>query len=91
MRDNLNLFLDKVPILQFVGEEKEISTDYKYKVDEDVQLVCKYLKAYKENRIDRLYEEGKLHSLFFSKYLFILLHEYCRLLATVCIKNVSVP
>ena len=58
MEENLKLFQERVPIFEYVGESIEINAKYKYKTDEDVQLVCKYLKAYKYNRIDRLYEEG---------------------------------
>ena len=41
-----------------------------YVVDEDVQLVCKYLKAYQvggKNGIDKLYKECKCYRFFKQK------------------------
>lgn len=51
--------------MQLLGTPHYISPDVPFTVDSDVQLVCKYLRAYKEELkhnsglgIDRLYEEG---------------------------------
>lgn len=60
----LKLFYHEVPVLQLFSTPHEIKSDIRFTVDNDVQLVCKYLHAYKMvgNRnkgIDRLYREGK--------------------------------
>ena len=54
-------FYREVPALQLLGSPQYIHPDIPYAVDADVQLVCKYLQAYKmgvPKRIDRLYKEG---------------------------------
>ena len=56
------LFFKELPILELFGSRLHIGVDVPYDVDPDVQLVCKYLKACKEDsmfgkRIDRLYLE----------------------------------
>lgn len=57
----LQHFLEKVPILQIVGTTLLVDATYKYKIDEEAQLVCKYLQALKSGCIDNLYEEGQEH------------------------------
>ena len=58
----LELFHQEVPALHLLGIPHYISPDIPYTVDDDVQLVCKYLRAYKagnsELSIDKLYKEG---------------------------------
>lgn len=46
-----------MPVLQLIGSPTIIEPDTSYAVDEDVQLVCKYLQAYKTGKIDRKYQE----------------------------------
>lgn len=44
---NLDTFKDFLPIFHFIGTAQHIDSSRRYVVDDDVQLVCKYLKAYK--------------------------------------------
>ena len=60
--DALRHFLDDIPVLDLIGTKHRVSVNEPYVVDDDVQLVCKYLKAYKYvedgcRRIDKLYKE----------------------------------
>ena len=53
-------FTKEIPVLGLIGTQHMIPRDKPYSVDEDVQLVCKYLKAYKiggSEGIDKLYKE----------------------------------
>lgn len=62
MGESLKLFYREVPALQLLGSPQYIQPDIPYTVDSDVQLVCKYLQAYKlgsPKKIDRLYLEGR--------------------------------
>lgn len=59
------MFYKEIPALQLLGTPYQIHKDVPLAVDTDVQLVCKYLRAYKAklagNRmlsIDRLYREN---------------------------------
>ena len=60
-KESLKKFLDDIPILGLVGTPDIVSPRRPYVVDEDVQLVCKYLRAYKgrtgKNGIDKLFKE----------------------------------
>lgn len=47
-----------MPILQLISIPKLIDSDTPFDVDDDVQLVCKYLQAFKTGVIDRQYQEG---------------------------------
>ena len=47
-----------VPSLGLVGCEHYVPIDAPYCVDADVQLVCKYLRAYKSGKINTLHREG---------------------------------
>ena len=64
VQEALDLFLDEVPALQLLGAtDHNVDEDVAFTVDSDVQLVCKYLRAYKASSdnsqgIDRLYREG---------------------------------
>ena len=61
-------FLNFVPILRFIGKPKLIEANKPYLIDNEVQLVCKYLRAMEEFRnrkgkdsqvgINALYQEG---------------------------------
>ena len=56
---SLEHFQQEVPALGMLGTPHYIHPDKPYCVDEDVQLVCKYLKAMEvggEKGIDRLYQ-----------------------------------
>ena len=66
---NANVFLDdflsEMPILKLLGRPTLVVSTARYSdvSDPDVQLVCKYLKAYDiggVKGIDRLYKEGKI-------------------------------
>lgn len=49
------------PSLYFVGTDKCVKPDESYEIDSDVQLVCKYLHAFKKGTINQQYkEEGPL-------------------------------
>ena len=55
----LQHFEEDFPILGLTGEPILISDKTPLSVTKEVQLVCKYLKAYEDGRIDRLYDESK--------------------------------
>ena len=62
--ESLALFCQAIPTLALVGSSSLVLPEMQYTVDEEVQLVCKYLNAYKnagdlEKGIDRLYREGQ--------------------------------
>ena len=56
---HMQSFIKEVAVLGLIGEPHPIDTNAQYTVDADVQLVCKYLKAYKSKRINKMYIEGK--------------------------------
>ena len=67
----LNHFQKEVPALGLLGTPHYIHPDTPYTVDDEVQLVCKYLKALQvggEEGIDRLYHEGEGINLFVHVY-----------------------
>ena len=58
---SLHIFCEMVPTLGLLGSPHVINSATPYVVDQDVQLVCKYLRAYKIGGIkgiDRLYKES---------------------------------
>ncbi len=55
--DALEYFKNEIPTLGLLGSPVLIDTNRDYSIDDDVQLVCKYLKAYDSKKIDRLYKE----------------------------------
>lgn len=55
----MDVFFSEVPVLQLIGSTKLIDRTIPYDVNEDVQLVCKYLQAYDVGNIDNLYDERK--------------------------------
>ena len=62
----LKQFCCEVPVLGLIGTQHMIPRDKAYSVDEDVQLVCKYLRALSiggTKGIDKLYREGKIYEL----------------------------
>lgn len=52
-------FTEEVAVLGLLGNPHEVDASTKYTVDADVQLVCKYLRAYDEPTINRMYQEGE--------------------------------
>lgn len=57
----LEHFRHEIPALGLVGTPHFIEPDTPYTVDAEVQVVCKYLKAYSSkgsHSINRLYREG---------------------------------
>ena len=62
----LKHFQQEVPALGILGTPHYIHPDTPYTVDEEVQLVCKYLKALQiggKKGIDKLYREGEVQVL----------------------------
>eukprot|EP00731_Ephydatia_muelleri_P026772 Em0018g872a len=53
----LEQFCSDIPTLGLLGTSHHVCEPFI--MDEEVQLVCKYLKAYKEKEIDRLYKDGQ--------------------------------
>ena len=61
----LKQFCTVIPALGLLGTPHHISPEEPYTIDDEVQLVCKYLQALKiggTKGIDRLYKEGKCKS-----------------------------
>ena len=59
----LKQFCCEVPVLGLIGTQHMIPRDKPYSVDEDVQLVCKYLKALSiggTKGIDKLFRESEI-------------------------------
>ena len=62
----LKCFQQEVPALGLLGTPHYIHPDTPYTVDKEVQLVCKYLKAFQiggKKGIDRLHQEGEVQVL----------------------------
>ena len=64
----LEQFCGDIPTLGLLGSPHKILNEIPFLIDEEVQLVCKYLKAHKEKRIDRLYKVGMLIKLIIIKF-----------------------
>ena len=61
--ESLEEFFEDFPALGMLGTPYQILPDTPYVIDEDAQLVSKYLRAYDiggTKGIDRLYKEGRL-------------------------------
>lgn len=61
--ESLKLLLREVPALALIGSQHYIHPNTPFTIDQDVQLVCKYLQAYEckttsQRGIDRGYREG---------------------------------
>ena len=56
--DALQLFCNEIPLFNVLGSPHLVPDEIPFSVTMDVQLVCKYLKAYQDQRIDALIEEG---------------------------------
>ena len=50
--ENLEKFKNEFPVVSFIGTPKLLDSTQPFKVDDGVQLVCKYLKRFDTNRID---------------------------------------
>jgi hypothetical protein len=55
-QESVTEFFNFIPICEFAGSLKFIDETYEYVIDDDVQLVCKYLQAYETKAIDCLYD-----------------------------------
>ena len=51
-QQSLTIFCEKFPVFNFLGSSHIVLSTEPYKIDDDVKLVCKYLKAYEEGWID---------------------------------------
>ena len=49
-------FIECYPVFHVLGNENLIDSDIPYVCDDQVQLVCKYLKAMKKDTLDQLLE-----------------------------------
>ena len=76
--DMLEQFCGDIPTLGLLGSPQKVSSETPFIIDEEVQLVCKYLKAHKEKRIDRLYKDGMLCSLAHLGSISDHVHVYCK-------------
>ena len=59
---SLKEFYEDVPALGLLGTPHKVEPELPYVVDEEVQLVCKYLRAHKiggTKGINKLYKEGE--------------------------------
>ncbi len=59
--ESLRLFNVDIPIVGLIGSRHRVHSNTPYTIDKDVQLVCKYLRAYQiggVKGIDRLYRDG---------------------------------
>ena len=64
--DSFKLLCSEVPALDLFGTPHHVNHEVPFCVDSDVQLVCKYLRAYKTGRIDELYREIHKQKIKFS-------------------------
>lgn len=79
---NLEEFKDLLPIFHFIGIAQHIDSSRHYVIDDDVQLVCKYLRAYKIDQeqpgsqygINKRYYGKPLITIHLSKICFIDFH-----------------
>ena len=49
---NMKEFLNEFPVVDFIGTQKLIDSTRPFKVDDGVQLVCKYLKRFDTKKIN---------------------------------------
>ena len=59
---SLREFFEDIPALGLLGTPYKVEPEVPYVVDEEVQLVCKYLRAFKiggTKGINKLYKEGE--------------------------------
>ena len=69
---NLTHFRREIPIFSIMGTPQYIGNDVLFEIDDDVQLICKYLQAYTEfldkkgKGINRLYDDRKQARVIFS-------------------------
>ncbi len=60
----LTIFNDYFPIFKFVGKECLVSsTEDSFRCNDNEKLVCQYLKAKKDNKLDKLYTRMLVHFL----------------------------
>ena len=53
---SIEMFAERYPVFHVLGKEKLIDSDIPYACDNQVQLVCKYLKAMKTDKLDQVIE-----------------------------------
>ena len=92
--ENLEQFKTEVPVLGLLGTPVAIEHTSKFSITSDVQLVCKYLKAFETKRIDKLYRERMLFhvlSITFgnSKFMFCIHFQIILWLSSVQILNLQ--
>ena len=75
----LEHFKEEVPALALLGTPVYIDPKCDYCIDHDVQLVCKYLRAYENHKIDSLYgSQGKTSKIVIShNYGAYILFKFC--------------
>jgi len=56
---DLDHFKAEVPVLGLLGAPVPIEHSSKFSITDEVQLVCKYLRAYETKRIDKLHRDGR--------------------------------
>lgn len=69
---SLKEFFEDIPALGLLGTPHMVYSETPYVVDNDVQLVCKYLKAYRvggTKGIDKLYKEGMYLYMYMYMYM----------------------
>ena len=52
VQESLTIFWEAFPVFNFLGSHHVVLSTEPYRIDDDVKLVCKYLKAYEEGWID---------------------------------------
>lgn len=57
----LGNFKESIPALGLLGTPRLVDSSREYIIDDDVQLVCKYLQAYDSGNINRLYDDRKVY------------------------------
>ncbi len=66
LEETLKQFQEEVPTLGLLGKHHFILSEKPYSLDDDVQLICKYLQAYEKGGIDRLYRDGESNEVGFA-------------------------
>ena len=56
--DALEHFRSEIPTFNLLGSTYLVPNETPFIINSEVQLVCKYLKAFKTKRIDRLYKKS---------------------------------
>ncbi len=62
----LEMFQEELVTLGLLGSSKLIKDTREFVIDDDVQLVCKYLRAFKMGTVDKLYRDGMYVRIMFT-------------------------